>query len=192
MHLAANVEANPPIDRVVRDNVVGTYNVFEAARRAGVRRVIYASSGATVSDWERDEPYAALVAGRYDQVAEWPMLTHESPMRPHGLYGCSKIWGEALARHFADTSADVDDLPAHRARDRGGPAGGAARVLGVVQPARHRPDGRALPGRPGQPALRRLLRDARRTSGPTATSSTRGRWSGFVPEDRAEDHRGRP
>jgi len=62
VHLAANVVANPPVDAIVRDNVVGTYNVFEAARRAGVRRVIYASSGATVSDWERDEPYAALVA----------------------------------------------------------------------------------------------------------------------------------
>jgi uronate dehydrogenase len=26
-------------------------------------------------------------------------------MRPNGLYGCSKVWGEALARHFADTTA---------------------------------------------------------------------------------------
>jgi uronate dehydrogenase len=25
-------------------------------------------------------------------------------MRPNGLYGCSKVWGEALARHFADTT----------------------------------------------------------------------------------------
>jgi nucleoside-diphosphate-sugar epimerase len=41
VHLAANVAANPPVDAIVRDNVVGTYNVFEAARRAGVRRVIY-------------------------------------------------------------------------------------------------------------------------------------------------------
>jgi len=103
VHLAANVEPSPSIEAIVRDNVVGTYNVFEAARRAGVRRVIYASSGATVSDWEREEPYAALVAGRYDEVAEWPVLTHESPTR-HGLYGCSKVWGEALARHFADTT----------------------------------------------------------------------------------------
>jgi nucleoside-diphosphate-sugar epimerase len=86
------------------DNVVGTYNVFEAARRAGVKRVVYASSGATVSNIERDEPYAALTAGRYDEVAEWPVLTDESPTRPHGLYGCSKVWGEALARHFADTA----------------------------------------------------------------------------------------
>jgi len=104
VHLAANVQPNPSFEAVLRDNVVGTYHVFEAARRAGVKRVIYASSGATVSNCERDEPYAALVAGRYDEVAEWPVLTHESPVRPHGLYGCSKIWGEALARHFADTT----------------------------------------------------------------------------------------
>jgi uronate dehydrogenase len=70
-----------------------------------VKRVIYASSGATVSRIETDAPYAALAAGRYDEVAEWPMLTHESPLRPNGLYGCSKVWGEALARHFADTTA---------------------------------------------------------------------------------------
>jgi nucleoside-diphosphate-sugar epimerase len=104
VHLAANVQANPPWEAVLRDNVVGTYHVFEAARRAGVKRVVYASSGATVSSIERDEPYLALTAGRYDEVADWPMLTRESPLRPHGLYGCSKIWGEALARHFADTA----------------------------------------------------------------------------------------
>jgi len=105
VHLAANVQANPPWEAILRDNVVGTYNVFEAARRAGVKRVVYASSGATVSNIERDEPYTALTAGRYDDVQEWPVLTHESPTRPHGLYGCSKIWGEALARHFADTTS---------------------------------------------------------------------------------------
>jgi nucleoside-diphosphate-sugar epimerase len=108
VHLAANVanvEGTPGWEAVLRDNVVGTYNVFEAARRASVKRVIYASSGATVSRIETDAPYAALAAGRYDEVAEWPMLTHESPLRPNGLYGCSKVWGEALARHFADTTA---------------------------------------------------------------------------------------
>ncbi len=104
VHLAANVQPGPPWEALLRDNVVGTYNVFEAARRAGVKRVIYASSGATVSNVERDPPYAALAAGRYDEVTEWPRLTHESPTRPSGLYGCTKIWGEALARHFADTT----------------------------------------------------------------------------------------
>jgi nucleoside-diphosphate-sugar epimerase len=83
--------------------VVGTYNVFEASRLAGVRRVVFASSGAIVSGIERVAPYDALVAGRYDEVTRWPMLTHESPDRPMSLYGCSKVWGEALARHYADT-----------------------------------------------------------------------------------------
>jgi nucleoside-diphosphate-sugar epimerase len=49
VHLAANASASAPFDETLRANVVGTYNVFEAARRAGVRRVVYASSGATVS-----------------------------------------------------------------------------------------------------------------------------------------------
>ncbi len=102
VHLAAIAQSGAPWDDVLRHNVVGTYNVFEASRQAGVKRVICASSGATVSNHERDLPYSALVEGRYDEVERWPMLTHESPLRPNGLYGCSKVWGEALARHFAD------------------------------------------------------------------------------------------
>ncbi len=102
VHLAANANASAPFDETLRANVVGTYNVFEAARRSGVRRVVYASSGATVSGCEREMPYSALVAGRGHEVVRWPMLTHESPVRPAALYGVSKVWGEALARHYAD------------------------------------------------------------------------------------------
>src|SRR3989454_4958612 len=103
VHLAASVGMSAPFDEILRANVVGTYNVLEASRRAGVRRVVYASSGATVSGYERDMPYRALAAGRYDEVTGWAKLTHESPVRPAGLYGASKVWGEALARHYADT-----------------------------------------------------------------------------------------
>jgi nucleoside-diphosphate-sugar epimerase len=103
VHLAASVGTRAPFDEVLRANVVGTYNVFEAARRAGVWRVVYASSGATVSGYERDMPYRALAAGRYDELGgTWTKLTHEAPVRPAGLYGVSKVWGEALARHYAD------------------------------------------------------------------------------------------
>jgi uronate dehydrogenase len=104
VHLAAAV-GQPAWPDVLSRNIVGTYNVFEAARVAGVARVVYASSGATVSNCERDSPYREIAAGRYAEVTAWPMLTHESPPRPAGLYGCSKVWGEALARHYADTSA---------------------------------------------------------------------------------------
>ena len=101
VHLAAQV-GNPGWEAVERHNITGTYNVFEAARRAGVRRVVFASSGAVVSAIEADKPYSDLVAGRYDGLTSWPMLTHLSPLRPHGLYGASKAWGEALGRHYAD------------------------------------------------------------------------------------------
>jgi nucleoside-diphosphate-sugar epimerase len=101
VHLAAAV-GEPTFETVLRTNVIGAYNVFEAARRAGVTRVIFASSGAVISAWERDDPYRAIAEGRYDEVRDWPMITHETPLRPSGLYGASKAWGEALARHYAD------------------------------------------------------------------------------------------
>ena len=105
VHLAAVVFETSPWKAVLHHNVIGTYNVFEAARRAGVRRIVYASSGAAVSGWEQEKPYDALVEGRYDEVPEtWDMLSHDTAPWPKGLYGCSKVWGEALARHFTDTS----------------------------------------------------------------------------------------
>ena len=83
-------------------NVLGTYNVFEAARRAGVKRVIFASSGNAIRGFERISPYKEIAEGRYDDVPkEYPMITHEQ-IRPEALYGAAKVWGEALGRHFSD------------------------------------------------------------------------------------------
>jgi len=101
VHLAAQV-GNPEWEAVLRHNITGTYNVFEAAREAGVKRVVFASSGAAVSGIESDKPYSDLVAGRYEGLTSWPILTHLSPLRPSGLYGASKVWGEALGRHYTD------------------------------------------------------------------------------------------
>lgn len=105
VHLAAIATHLASWEDVLHHNVIGTYNVFEAARQAGVQRVVYASSGATISGCENDFPYSAIAAGQYDQVpASWHVFDHLSPPRPTGLYGCSKLWGEALARHYVDTS----------------------------------------------------------------------------------------
>lgn len=103
VHLAADATSpNPPWESILGNNVTGTYNVYEAARRAKVARVVFASSGATVSGIESDAPYKDLVAGRYDGLTSWPMLTHLSPVRPAALYGVSKVWGEVLGRQYAD------------------------------------------------------------------------------------------
>ena len=102
VHLAA--ELSEDWDRLLATSVVGTYNVFEAAQAAGVERVVFASSGATIRGWGAVAPYEAIHAGRYKDVPDtWPTITHETPARPQGLYGVTKVWGEALGRHYSDT-----------------------------------------------------------------------------------------
>lgn len=66
-------------------NIVGTYHVLEAARRAGVPRVVYASSN--------------RVTGMYPTTT---LVDPDMPSRPDGFYGVSKVAGEALCRLYAD------------------------------------------------------------------------------------------
>ncbi len=100
-HLAAN-PGSPDWEGQHASNVVGTYNVYEAARLAGVKRIVFASSNQTCGSFEQVSPYSDICAGRYDQVpAEFPLITHEQ-VRPASLYGTTKVWGEALGRHFCD------------------------------------------------------------------------------------------
>src|SRR5206468_987132 len=84
-HHAARTGASESLDEILRANVIVTYNVFEAARGVWVGRVIFASSGATVSAWEGDAPWSALIAGRYGEAGPFAKMTHETPTRPAGL-----------------------------------------------------------------------------------------------------------
>ncbi len=104
VHLAAALGSDTADPRdLVERNVWGSYNVFEAARQAGVRRVIFASSGSVILSHILESPLRELESGEYDKLpATWPMLTHESAIRPNSIYGVSKVWGEALARYYAD------------------------------------------------------------------------------------------
>jgi uronate dehydrogenase len=66
-------------------NIVGCYNLFEAARLEGVRRIVFASSNHVVGFYRRDQRISADV-----------------PVRPDSRYGVSKAFGEALASLYAD------------------------------------------------------------------------------------------
>ena len=99
-HLAANLELGS-FEGQLSGNVIGTHNVYEAARLAGVKRVVFASSGSTIRGFEVVPPYDAIAAGRYDGIPEdFPWVTHEM-VRPIDIYGSSKIWGESLGRYFS-------------------------------------------------------------------------------------------
>ena len=76
-------------DLILRANIMGCYNIFEAARRHGVRRVIYASS--------------YHVAGFYP-TAQAP-LPVDVPFRPDTLYGVSKAFGETWPGSISTNTA---------------------------------------------------------------------------------------
>lgn len=84
IHLAG-VPEEDSWDKVLPLNIEGCYNVFEAARSAGVRRVVFASSNHAVG-FHRRETF---------------IDTNVAP-RPDGRYGVSKVFGEAVGRLYAD------------------------------------------------------------------------------------------
>ncbi len=101
VHMAAYL--GPEFSGQVSGNLIGAYNVFEAAREAGVKRVIFGSSGATQMQYEVDEPIKAMVEARWDDVpSPRRILTPQDPPRPNGIYGAAKLWGEALGRYYSD------------------------------------------------------------------------------------------
>jgi uronate dehydrogenase len=84
VHLAGII-VERPFSEILRVNIEGTYNVFEAARAAGVRRIVYASSCHAVGMYRRDE-----------------RLNATTLHRPDSFYGLSKAFGENLARLYYD------------------------------------------------------------------------------------------
>jgi uronate dehydrogenase len=89
---------------VHRNNIPAAWNTLEAASRRGVRRVIYASSNHVTGLYERDEPYARIVAGDYDGLdpATVPKIGTTMAVRPDTPYGVGKALGEASARYHAE------------------------------------------------------------------------------------------
>lgn len=85
VHLAADASTGAEFyDSLLELNIKGAYNAFEAARRAGCRRVVYASSVNAIPGY----------AGQ-------GLATSDGAVYPTNMYGASKCWGEAVARAYA-------------------------------------------------------------------------------------------
>ncbi|HLI50803.1 MAG TPA: NAD(P)-dependent oxidoreductase [Thermomicrobiaceae bacterium] len=87
VHLAGEPSTGADWESVHRANIIGTYNVFETARRAGASKIVFASTN--------------HVMGMYDRDHAWPVYADQA-VRPDSLYGVSKAFGESLARHYVD------------------------------------------------------------------------------------------
>ena len=95
VHLAANADAYASWDEVLPANVIGAYNAFEAASRAGVGRVVFASSNHAMGMYMWDDD-------RFTDAERPTEVSTDAPIRPDALYGASKAWGEALGRLYAE------------------------------------------------------------------------------------------
>lgn len=74
-----------PWDTILQSNIIGTYNLFEAAHRAGVKRVVFASSNHALGFYPRAQRVGVNVT-----------------VRPDSRYGVSKAFGEAIGALYAD------------------------------------------------------------------------------------------
>ena len=74
-----------PWDTILQSNIIGCYNLFEAAHRKGVKRVVFASSNHAIGFYPR-----------YHHIG-----TDVTP-RPDSRYGVSKVFGEAVGALYAD------------------------------------------------------------------------------------------
>jgi nucleoside-diphosphate-sugar epimerase len=86
VHLAADPRMDADFyDTLLELNVVGAFNAFEAARAAGCRRLVFASSINVVLGYRGQEDVRC-----------------DLPNWPQNVYGATKCWGEALGRVYAD------------------------------------------------------------------------------------------
>jgi len=73
-----------PWDRILNANIIGCYNLFEAARRQGVARIVFASSNHAIGFYPRHR-----------------RIDVDAAVRPDSRYGASKAFGEAIAALYA-------------------------------------------------------------------------------------------
>lgn len=93
VHLAG-ISLESTFEKILKANIEGTYNLFEAAREAGVPRIVFASSNHTVGFTPFPQGEAPLPADA--------LIPVDTPRRPDTFYGLSKAFGEDLAQFYWD------------------------------------------------------------------------------------------
>ena len=103
VHLAADPNHQGSWDSNLKNNIIGTRNVFEAARLSKVNRIIFSSSNHAVGYKPlSDNPYKQIYEGTYEKIRHPIQPIPVNEVRPDGYYGVSKAFGESLGSYFHD------------------------------------------------------------------------------------------
>ena len=97
IHLAGDPSVHASWESVLKSNIIGTRNIFEASREFQVLRVIFASSNHAAGAYHGFEPEL----NTFTQPLP-PKISPYDPPRPDSEYGVSKVFGEAVARYYSD------------------------------------------------------------------------------------------
>ena len=93
VHLAADPRVGADWESVLKNNIIGTRNLYEAANEYKVKRVIFASSSHVTGGYEGFPP-------SLHRQPRPRIITVRDPLRPDSDYAASKAFGEAIARQY--------------------------------------------------------------------------------------------
>jgi nucleoside-diphosphate-sugar epimerase len=93
IHLAGDPRVSADWISVLKKNIIATRNVYETAKKYGVKRVVFASSNHVTGAYEGFPP-------KLHMQEDPEIVTVHHPLRPDSDYGTSKIFGEAVARQY--------------------------------------------------------------------------------------------
>jgi len=98
IHLAAASSSLASWENCLTQNIITTYNVFEEVRRAGVSKIIFASTNHT------QHAYTMLnntLNEDLSYVNKHGLIKLSDPPAPDSFYGVSKLFGEDLGRYYS-------------------------------------------------------------------------------------------
>jgi len=104
LHIGAVPGPEDTFDDVLNSNIRGTFNVLEAARKHGIKRMVYASTIMTTWGYAKYvEPYKAICEERIKEIPkDFELVRHDDPVRPTEPYSMSKVWAEGACRTYSD------------------------------------------------------------------------------------------
>jgi nucleoside-diphosphate-sugar epimerase len=96
IHLAGDPKVKADWESVLKNNIIGTRNIYECAQNHGVKRIIFASSTYVTRGYRGIPPSS-------HKEQSLAIISTQDPIRPDTDYSTSKAFGETIARQYFES-----------------------------------------------------------------------------------------